>query len=434
MKLIFTAFLVLISVSSAHAQTSKLILSSRWFHPINRLDTLSTLTVIKQLPIARIDWMYSENPKDLRQLRELKIPFSLTLHPQIADSLGLTSTKNRVLTAEGKLFVAPWMKNWKNPPYWGCVNNPIFKKMFYDRSIMSVNLGAYALFVDDALFNAQLQEESTNEVGCFCKYCIESYRLGLNNKDLLFLTRLTEANFKKTFLVAMHAKKKTKLQQQAIVTYQNSQFDSVVKFLKEWRASMKSKYSNLIFLANNVGGKWNEIYKIFDGGIAEIFRENLSRKFLDKIYSTSSLYKKTQVLSLATSDEGYQFWLIAYNLINKKDSLVPWDLYVPQTKNPNYRHFSNPTSLKKFIDFVNGFELVNDLELQENNFKIDYTDPSILVIKSKIKKDFYVILKLKSADIANNSDNKFYFNTQNMLSIPGYKGQSLMAFYVSNKW
>jgi hypothetical protein len=133
----------------------------------------STLKMIKDFGATRVDWMYCENDDQLKQLRDIGIPFSLATNPQTPDSAGYTTVKTRIVNIEGKALTPPWMKDWKNQktPYWGCVNNPIFKEVFLAKGKKFIDLGAYGIFVDDPRFN----ELAFDWGGCFCEYCVKKY-------------------------------------------------------------------------------------------------------------------------------------------------------------------------------------------------------------------------------------------------------------------
>jgi hypothetical protein len=150
------------------------VLSSRFFHPRGNQDSESTLQAIKELSPKRIDWVYHDSDQVLKEYKNRGLPFSLTLNPQLPDSAGYSTLKYRIRDYQGKSYTAPWMKEWKiKNPYWGCVNNPMFYKLFLDRSLFLASKGPYTLFVDDAIFNERLCRENLG--GCFCKFCIKKF-------------------------------------------------------------------------------------------------------------------------------------------------------------------------------------------------------------------------------------------------------------------
>jgi hypothetical protein len=54
--------------------------------------------------------------------------------------------------------------------------------------------------------------------------------------------------------------------------YKKFQTASVVQFLNTWMKDLRLYAGNkkIVFLANNFGGSWNEIFRVFDAGIAEM--------------------------------------------------------------------------------------------------------------------------------------------------------------------
>ena len=79
---------------------------SRWFHPKDDRDTLSTIKIAKAFNVTRIDWMYCNNKTQLQQLQQLNIPYSLAINPQTPDSAGYTTAKTRILDINGNPLVA----------------------------------------------------------------------------------------------------------------------------------------------------------------------------------------------------------------------------------------------------------------------------------------------------------------------------------------
>jgi len=338
---------IVICLCNGNLYAQKGVLSSRWFHPIDKADTLETISVIRLLKPDRIDWTYCDDPSILKKYSSRGLRYSLAMNPQIPDSAGFTTTaKYRIKTMNGTPYAASWMKGWKIPnPYWGCVNNPYFKQLFLKRAKQLIDLNAYALFVDDPLFNVQLQRETHDMGGCVCNYCLKGFQdyaavsngMGkLSGHDLL-------ANIKD----AVSNKKNTRL----LAEYKEYQKASVVAFLKNWKTEIVNYKKNIKILTNNFRGKWDDIYLNFDGGIAEIQEQDLNYTTLDTLFRTSDKFNKSQLLTLVSSDEYAHNYLIAYLISKKRDYLLPWDLFVPGAGNAN-RYYADTDRLKSFIKFL----------------------------------------------------------------------------------
>lgn len=338
-----TSFIMLLCCGNIYGQ--KAVLSSRWFHPIDKTDTLKTLEVLRKLKPERIDWTYCDNLQVLKQYQKLGVRYSLAMNPQIPDSAGFTTAKYRIKTILGTPYVASWMKNWKiTNPYWGCVNNPLFKELFLKRAIQLIDLKSYGIFVDDALFNVQLQKENQDFVGCVCPYCLNgfhSYRNIEGNK-----TKFSDIE------IVSHLKNKSNSEDEKLVfDYKQYQRSSVVQFLKNWKTSVKQYNKRIKIITNNYRGDWSEIYSIFDGGIAEIQEKDLNYVKLDSLFKISYLKKKSQIFTLVSSDERAQNYLLAYLILKKKDYLIPWDQFVPGAGTTN-RYYANTDKLVNFIKFL----------------------------------------------------------------------------------
>lgn len=332
-KYFVTIFFFSTSLITIWSQESPIfILSSRFFHPRNQSDNAKTLDAIDELNPNKIDWIYYENDTILEKYKKKGLPFSLTLNPQIADSLGYTSKNTRIIDYRGVIYVAPWMKSWKvKNPYWGCVNNPNFKKLFLDKSLFLASKEAYALMVDDALFNAILKKEKL--IGCFCNYCTEKY-------NLLYRGKTSKPKNKVNF-VKVAGKGSFN-----ILKYESFQEKSVVDFLKTWMNDVKKMYPNMLFYTNNFNGEWNRIYKTFDGGIAEIKESSVNDDDLNRLYHNADILHKSQVFTLDSENRNLQFKLLEYNIKNKRETILPWDIMIVKE---NRRFYMPLDTIKKMI-------------------------------------------------------------------------------------
>lgn len=305
------------------------VLSSRFFHPRNSKDPHSTINTIAKLNPKRIDWIYYSSKKVLKLYQDYKLPYSLALNPQTPDSLGYTTRPFRIIEFTGDLYKAPWMKKWKiKNPHWGCVNNPKFNKVFLAKALYLCSLKPYALFVDDALFNARLKLDK--KIGCFCKHC----KLSFNKKYKTFSVFEKNLDSIKLMLSKEQIKyaKKSKHLRDFISKYEEHQEESVVLFLERWKTEVKKKYHKVRFLTNNYNGKWNPIYKVFDGGISELDEKYINVKDLDSIYAIADSLNKSQLFSIASSNYEIQKSLLKYNAKNNRESLYPWDIFISGKK------------------------------------------------------------------------------------------------------
>ena len=117
-----------------------------------------------------------------------------------------------------------------------------------------------------------------------------------------------------------------------ISKYEDFQEESVINFLKNWKKEVKKHYPKMKFLTNNYNGSWNSIYKVFDGGIAELNSKYVNKKDLDSLYHISDSLNKSQLFSIASSNKSIQKKLLEYNTKNNRESLYPWDIFISGEK------------------------------------------------------------------------------------------------------
>lgn len=360
-KLLFVFFGVQLIANNTFSQTTHLVLSSRSFHFGTGNDTLNTLKVIDQLHPSRLDWLYCESQAVLKLLKSRNLPFSLATHPQLPDSAGYTTVKDRIVDIDGKPYVAPWMaKSTENNLYWGCVNNPFFKALFLKKSLQYIDMGAYAIFVDDPIFNVQLQQERPNKYGCFCGYCIKGFGEYLLNHKYGYIDESTLRQ--KLRLILNNNKANYNSHDQLLVLYQKYQRESVINFIESWKQKLNAYKPGIKILANNYNGSWNDITSIYDGGICELSRDHLNVPYLDSIYRVADSLSKTQVFSLVSSDQKSHDYLMAYCYKRGRDYLIPWDVYTPTKRNPFYRFYTNTNGVLK---------LSNDLKMGRISIEIN---------------------------------------------------------------
>ena len=334
----------------------KAVLSSRWFHPRELNDSVKTIDAIKYFKPDRIDWTYTEDVNVTNVYKEMGLSYSLTLNPQYPDSAGYTNLKYRIRSIDGLGYMAPWMKNWNiTNPYWGCVNNPLFKDLFFKKAEKLLKLGAYGVFIDDALFNAQLKLDKPNSYGCFCEYCLEGYSKRSKSINIGGLDK-------------GQIKNELKTNRDFIKDYENYQEQSVVIFLSKLKNFLLDQNPNIKLLTNNGNGEWNNIYKVFDKGVAELGLGNLNTIYLSRAYKLADELQKTQLFTLVSNSVELQDWLIFYNYLNGRDYVIPWDILF-DVKNRR-RFYMKPEYFKKTMSFLEGkisaFNMVSNNNINGN--------------------------------------------------------------------
>lgn len=326
------------SIDDSNKRSPLGVLSTRFFHPRGVVvDSMSTLEAIRKLQPKRIDWTYCEDKKILEIYKKFNLDFSLAVNPQLPDSSGYTTKKYRIIDFEGNPYRAPWMKTWKiRNPFWGCVNNPKFYKLFLKQGKKLAALGAYAILVDDAIFNYRLVKEK--KLGCFCSHCIQKFK-----KQISFNQEKPIEALSKTLRNEASKRKKNKVSPLAR-EYEKFQKASVIYFLKKWQSELRTSHPKIVFLTNNYNGSWNEIYQVFDGGVAELKVEHLNNRDLDSLYSLADSLDKSQLFTIASENPIHHYKLMEYAIKNKREFIYPWDIMIPHK---NRRYYLNLDTLVK---------------------------------------------------------------------------------------
>ncbi len=345
----------------------EVILSSRTFHPNSEIDTLNTLKIIEEFEVSQVDWMYCESKKKLELLREKGIPYSLAINPMLPDSLEYGTPKNKVLDINGNPIIVPWMKNWSRKNlYWGCVNNESFYNLFIAKCKKLADLKCYGIFVDDAKMNYQFAKDN----GCFCNECINKFTHFLVQKKI----GNNDFNYKEYLL---NSKRDKVLDGKYYSEFVNFQKKSVIDFHNKWMKEMKNYTKNSIkFLTNNYGGNWDEIYSLFDIGIAEINEKKSSLIVIDKIKENLEKNSKEQFLAFASNINTDNYKFILHSYFNKLICILPWDHVLNESfgNSEIQKYYAKKQEIKPMLDFLKNSILTecSSSKLNEHlkNFKI----------------------------------------------------------------
>lgn len=323
-----------------------IILSSRWFHPRHNNDTLSTLKIVDLYKPDHIDWMYCDDSSKLNLLKKRGIKYSLAINPQVPDSLEYT-VKGRIVDIDGNKLRAPWMKKWSQTnPYWGCVNSPDFKKIFYEKSKSLIELGAYGLFVDDARFN----DQAINFGGCYCKYCIKAFTQYLVSENFL---AVNEDFSYKDYLVNKRTSSPFDKADIYVEKFKTFQHASVVHFLTAWKKAML-KYSvvPISFLTNNYQGEWNDIYQVFDIGIAELSLDSLRKDAWKKGIGQAKRMGKKQYYTLVSNNPDAYLEAILATYFAGSALIIPWDVFAPVNLSTPSRFYGSTDKFLPIYDLI----------------------------------------------------------------------------------
>ncbi|AFK05420.1 hypothetical protein Emtol_4297 [Emticicia oligotrophica DSM 17448] len=348
-----------ILIQHSFSQKGEISISSRFFHPTSKNDTLSTLNIIDKLSVTQIDWMYCSDSSKIKLLKDRNIKFSLAINPQVPDS-GEYTIRGRIIGLNDVKYVAPWMKVWNQKnPNWGCVNSPFFNDLFIKKTKQLVDLGPYAILVDDSRFN----EQSLESGGCFCEFCVNKftrYLIDLGHNEINDIFNYKEYLNSQGIKVFKY-KDNTILYRKEFCDFQRK---SVIEFLNNWKETIKSYSGNIQLITNNYRGKWDSIYSIFDGGICEIVTDSLTDRYFQRIVKINNELKKSQSFTLVSNDIDLN---LQFLLLCKKYSITaiaPWDVFIGTGKdNKPMRYYLDVdilATLYKNYSLFKGYKIIRN--------------------------------------------------------------------------
>jgi hypothetical protein len=126
------------------------------------------LEVARAFGATRLDWCYTTDAAFLANCRRAGMSvLGGALSPTLADRVDAGGMPTgRILDRQGQPVTAPWMRAW-NRIYWGCMNNPDFRRTVLTRVELSLKAGIDWFLFDDAQGNAA----AVRWGGCWCSSC-----------------------------------------------------------------------------------------------------------------------------------------------------------------------------------------------------------------------------------------------------------------------
>jgi len=332
-------------MKKALPEIGELCFSSRWKHPASSADTLDTFAAAAEFDVNRIDWVYSREVDWIKECKARGFVFGGALSPTCPDDTrAQTRVKGRIVLEDGTLFKPPWMESW-GEWYWGCVNNPIFRKTFLDHAKIYVDGGSDYIIIDDPHINLRAPK------GCFCQYCkkIATERGASNVVDI--------------------------------------QESSIREFYAWFRKELNTYARRFVPMAcNNFNGSWDFPYNLFDFGIAELKEKNANPTWITESLMNSQKLGKRQVFTLVSDDP------ILYNKVYTLVSVLggnmiaPWDVYIGENGARNSRYFGNYGDMQKNTDYIKSMDLSKSWVIDrivQNNSEVDLelSKGEILIVK-----------------------------------------------------
>jgi hypothetical protein len=273
---------------------SDVCFSPRFRRPRDANDPHETMSDAKAFHATRFDWVYSSDPTWIAGCRRTGYWFTGTLNTILEDTPGgNTREKGRILGRNGNRVAAPWMRDWPDPGYWGCVNSPAYREILFRHAKLLIDGGVDAIQMDDPDINVA----AVRWGGCFCEHCRQkAQEQGRNlNQPADMLALQTESV-------------------EAFYPVIRKDIDQYAKRRVPWSS-------------NNYDGKTGFPYDLFDFGIAELPHESATPEKIYTKFATAARNGWQQIFTLKSDNVPLTRRVIATAYACGGHLIVPYDVY-----------------------------------------------------------------------------------------------------------
>jgi hypothetical protein len=362
---------------------------------------------------SRLDWIYSTDSTLFNLLHKRNIYISSALNTILPDATDQSSRlKGRIKDMQGNLVTAPWMKSWKGF-YWGCVNSPEYRTIFFNYARKCIDLGSNALHCDDSRFNIRAMDWG----GCYCQYCISGFRTYLNRKfDSAYVYQNFHIPDLKTFDYLQYQKNalsdNDSYHRGLLAEYKKFMEESVGRFFDDFSKMIDAYAGRHIPLLTNNNAKWEIPNDRFDIGMSELSEHDANPLYVYEAIKQAKSVNKSQVFTLVSKNIELTKKMIACNYAMGGQLIIPWDVYI---SSDNFgradRFYGNPHDFESYYAFIQKnsviFDQYENVFYSFNNV-IDSIDPQYKLITSS-KHDECILIKKK-----NDGSNDFIIHLINM--------------------
>ena len=358
-------FAVETAFQSGVPKSSDVLLSSRWFRPMNEDDSNCTMEAVRHFHPTIMAWMYLWRPNTRAGLALLKEQ-NLTIQAAIATGIH-TSQEEAALNAKRDIKgdLIPWRWNTVHL----CPNAPGTVEYMLPRAIHLLSLGARSIQVDDWDFwsfaQIQLPHEANPRLeNCYCDYCMEGFRRFLQGRDSTYLKTLGVSELE-TFDYRQYVLD-NKLPVNGIESELQKLFDefgaeSVDAFWHDFQKALNEAAGRTVPLsANNFAGIWQPISGPFAFGMSEIPHTIITPEFIYTRLRENAALGKGQVFTTLSRNAEQTRRFIATTTASGGNMIVPWDLFMGPDRPRYFGRPDNYSDLFAFIraipEYLDGFE------------------------------------------------------------------------------
>ncbi|MES2307601.1 MAG: hypothetical protein V4507_01970 [Verrucomicrobiota bacterium] len=342
-------------------------------------DPHPTLKALRDFHVTRLQWIYSLTPDFIKQVKEMGITVSAAAGTNLSDA-GIDTSDPKwqdrysIKDLNGKTTTATWMRAWKVPGLWYCVNNPEARSAAAKRLASMAAMGVLDIQRDDPIGNVK---PAIQWGACYCPHCMEQFRsyLQANVHDDDFLKKNNIASLEnfdyRAYLLENHAPVGDAFEKyrggELKKLFVEFQAESTVNFHRWWRAEVDKAAGRHVPVSANIAHEYlTPISKCFDFYVAELDDESNRLEILHEISRTVSNLGRTQILTMPElrkkEVDAYPDLHLPPEWIQKIRHAIsmsfcvgmnieaPWDAYVSAPTAPRY--FGEPADYSDLFAMV----------------------------------------------------------------------------------
>ena len=318
------------------------------------------LEVAKRFYATRLEWVYLGNAREFcRQAVAMGASVCGAVNSNLADSTQGKPTYEvgRARDLDGERVLPGFMRDWGC--YWGCANNPEFRRIWLEHAELQVRAGAERIQND----GPRLSEGGMlHWGGCYCEHCVSGFRRYLSKTlpparlaalGLAPIDEFDYAVYLRGNRESPPATDKTRAQAANLLAmFQDFQRASVLNFYTDVHAQLESRVGRKVpFSCNNAEGFLLYLHKVHDLAMFEAYpdKEGIPDFFYRERVLPFRRLGKPFVVTFVSKDIEHTRRVIAQSYAFGCHTIAPWDVF---TGANSPRVFGDPADAADLYGFV----------------------------------------------------------------------------------
>lgn len=318
------------------------------------------LEAAKLFHATRLEWVYLGGAAEFcRQAASVGASVCGSVNSNLPDSPTGKATYEvgRARNLDGERVLPGFMHDWGC--YWGCANNPEFRRIWLEHAETQVRAGAERIQND----GPRLSEGGMlHWGGCYCEYCVSGFRrflvetqpavrlaaLGLGPVELFDYAVYLRANRETPPASDVDRDRASEL----LVLFQGFQRTSVLTFYTDVHAQLEKRVGQKVpFSCNNAEGFLLYLHQVHDFAMFEAYpnKEGIPDFFYRERVLPFRRLGKPFVTTFVSDDVQHTRRYIAQSYAFGQHTIAPWDVFTG-AKSP--RVFGDPADSADLYGFV----------------------------------------------------------------------------------